>query len=298
VPVADLAPADLRRKLLEHVTADRPAGAPGEMPADVAADRRHPAFGSLFEQRVFLDLVDLGFHVTPQVDIHGRRLDLVVTGAAGRLAVACDGDERREPVTRDDVEREQDLRRCGWDVVRIRESDHVADPVAAMAPVIDALRRAGIAPPEHGEAPPVTVLEESPVVEAGDRPDYVPRHARPDGALDAPTEVIGPEPADPVAPLVEDLTGLGFAPPRRDAEVRDPNGGAVLSVAAALWPTGISRRALAAPVVLDLEPDEVSVERLRALGYQVFTSVADVRRHIAGTTGEPVDPPTETTRSR
>jgi len=121
IPAEDLAPADLRRKLLEHVTASEPdgsAGAPENRPAPALVDRdhRHPAFGSLFAQRVFADLSASGFAVVPQVEVHGRTLDLVVTGANGRLAVVCDGDEHRRVATRADVEAEHDLRRCGWPV--------------------------------------------------------------------------------------------------------------------------------------------------------------------------------------
>lgn len=58
----------------------------------VQPDRRHEVFDSLFEQRVFLDIAARGYHVTPQVETNGRRIDLVITGAAGKLAVECDGD--------------------------------------------------------------------------------------------------------------------------------------------------------------------------------------------------------------
>jgi hypothetical protein len=55
----------------------------------------------------------------------------------------------------------------------------------------------------------------------------------------------------------------------------------VLTDAATLWPTGISRRALAPPVVLDPDVADPARDRLRDLGYQVFTSIADVRAHVA-----------------
>ena len=54
-------------------------------------DEPHPAFRSLFDQRVFCYIHDRGFHVTPRVEVNGRAIDLVVTGAKGRLAVECDG---------------------------------------------------------------------------------------------------------------------------------------------------------------------------------------------------------------
>lgn len=273
VRVEDLAEADLRRRLLEHVTATAPdgsAGAPENRPgpAEVDRDHRHPAFGSLFAQRVFLDLSALGFAVVPQVEVHGRTLDLVVTGTSGRLAVVCDGDEQRRPATRSEVEAEHDLRRCGWPVVRIAESRYVADPGAALAPVLDAAAGAGIRP--SAPTGPLAVVEAAP----GDQTEYRPRRGRSGPA------VLGEASPETLDDLVDDLAAQGFPLPRRDARVHDPRGGGVLTDAATLWPTGISRRALAPPVVLDPHLREPARERLRGLGYQVFTSVADLRAHL------------------
>ncbi|MFC5993477.1 AAA domain-containing protein [Pseudonocardia hispaniensis] len=142
-----LRPADLRRSLLDYMTS---AGSSGLEPvrSDVDPDRRHDAFDSLFEQRVFLDLVARGYHVTPQFETNGRRIDLVVTGTAGKLAVECDGEafhttpEQREA----DLHREQELKRCGWTFVRIRESIYYLNREEALAPVWAALDRLGIGP--------------------------------------------------------------------------------------------------------------------------------------------------------
>ena len=277
VPAEDLAPADLRRKLLEHVTATEPdgsAGAPENRPAPGLVDRdhRHPAFGSLFAQRVFADLSASGFAVVPQVEVHGRTLDLVVTGANGRLAVVCDGDEHRRAATRADVEAEHDLRRCGWPVVRVAESRYVTDPEAALAPVLEAAAAAGITP--SAPTGPLAVVESAP----GDHTEYRPRRGRSGHA------VLGEAAPETLEDLVDDLAAQGFPPPRREARVHDPRGGDVLTDAAALWPTGLSRRALAPPVVLDPDLAEPAQDRLRALGYQVFTSVADIRAHLGEST--------------
>ncbi|GEL18352.1 AAA domain-containing protein [Pseudonocardia asaccharolytica] len=142
-----LRPADLRRSLLDYMTS---AGSSGIEPVltDVDPDRRHDAFDSLFEQRVFLDLVARGYHVTPQFETNGRRIDLVVTGTAGKLAVECDGEafhttpEQREA----DLHREQELKRCGWTFVRIRESIYYLNREEALTPVWAALDRLGIGP--------------------------------------------------------------------------------------------------------------------------------------------------------
>ncbi len=142
-----LSHADLRYKLLTYMLS---AGSSTIEPilTDVDANRRHHAFDSLFEQRVFLDLTARGYHVTPQVESNRRRIDLVVTGAAGKLAVECDGEafhttpEQREA----DQDREQELKRCGWTFERIRESIYYLDRQAALAPVWAALERLGIGP--------------------------------------------------------------------------------------------------------------------------------------------------------
>ncbi|MDD7933920.1 AAA domain-containing protein [Actinomycetospora straminea] len=277
VHAEDLAETDLRRKLLEHVTARSPDGSAGApenrpAPAEVDRERRHPAFGSLFAQRVFADLSDLGFAVVPQVEVHGRVLDLVVTGASGRLAVLCDGDETRRPATRADVEAEHDLRRCGWPVVRIAESRYLGDPEGAITPVLEAAAAADITP--SAPTGPLAVVESAPA----DHTEYRPRRGRSGRAVIGAETSEVPETLDD---LVDDLAAQGFPPPRRDARVHDPRGGGVLTDAAALWPTGISRRALAPPVLLAPDVRDLARERLRDLGYRVFTTVADLRAHLA-----------------
>ena len=87
-----LSVTDLRASLLSYVLNPPPALA-AEVLTDVTADEPHPAFRSLFDQRVFLRIQERGFHVTPQVEVNGRGIDLVVTGAKGRLAVECDGQD-------------------------------------------------------------------------------------------------------------------------------------------------------------------------------------------------------------
>ncbi|WP_367130624.1 AAA domain-containing protein [Saccharothrix sp. HUAS TT1] len=138
---------DLRHSLLTYMstTGSVPVS---PMPDDVDPDKRHPDFDSLFEQRVFLDIRARGYHVTPQVETNGRRIDLVVTGAAGKLAVECDGDAfHSTPEQRvADLQREQELKRCGWMFWRVRESTYYLDRVVALAPLWETLDRLGIKP--------------------------------------------------------------------------------------------------------------------------------------------------------
>ncbi|NLE82735.1 MAG: DUF559 domain-containing protein, partial [Rhodococcus sp.] len=146
---------DLRYSLLTYMqsTSPRPAG---PMPQDVGRDERHNAFGSIFQQQVFLDVAARGFHLNPQVEVNGYVIDLVVTGAAGKLAIACDGDRWDTNPDRQhaDLLRERELQRSGWKFWRVRESEYNLDPVAALAGLWGELDRRGITPDvAHNAAP-------------------------------------------------------------------------------------------------------------------------------------------------
>ncbi len=147
VTVDRLKRADLRNSLLGYMTSVTPATA-NPMPTGVSRESRHPDFASLFEQQVFVELRERGYHVNPGVEINNRRIDLVVIGSSARLAVECDGDtflstpERRLA----DLQREQELKRCGWTFWRVRESVYYLDPVAAMSSLWPTLTAAGIRP--------------------------------------------------------------------------------------------------------------------------------------------------------
>ncbi|WP_072740591.1 AAA domain-containing protein [Rhodococcus pyridinivorans] len=138
---------DLRYSLLTHMrtTSPRPAE---PMPDGVTRDERHEAFDSLFQQDVFLDVAARGYHVNPRVEVNGHFIDLVVTGAAGKLAVACDDEQWHTSPERQsaDLERERELHRSGWKFWRVRESEYYLDPVAAMAGLWEELERRGITP--------------------------------------------------------------------------------------------------------------------------------------------------------
>ncbi|AFA72934.1 putative DNA helicase [Gordonia polyisoprenivorans VH2] len=147
IDLADLGEGDLRRSLLGYMQAN--AGpAIDAMPVDVPDDRRVEPFESLFEQKIFNCLAAHGYHVIPKVSVNNMCIDLVVTGADGRLAVECDGDEftTTGAQARSDMERERELRRCGWEFWRLRESEFELDADAALAPLWEALDRRGVKP--------------------------------------------------------------------------------------------------------------------------------------------------------
>ncbi|MCL9798001.1 AAA domain-containing protein, partial [Frankia sp. AgKG'84/4] len=151
VTLADLDHQDLRHSYLGYVlsTSRTAALVPGGDPpalGDVSEDRPHPAFGSVFEQRVFRRLAARGYLVTPRLEIGAARIDLVVSGGRARFAIGCDGgDGAADPgqLARD-FDRERELRRAGWPFWRIRRSDFELDPEDALATLWPRLAAAGI----------------------------------------------------------------------------------------------------------------------------------------------------------
>ncbi len=102
----------------------------------VSETERDHRFDSLFEQRVYNRLVDHGCTVVPQYPQMGYKMDLVVIGPYGQFAIECDGDEWHGPDQfYADLARERELQRCGWEIVRVRESDFYADPARALSPI-------------------------------------------------------------------------------------------------------------------------------------------------------------------
>lgn len=189
-----LSPTDLRRSLLTYV-AHPPAPDVATRLDDVRDDDPHPAFDSLFEQRVFNRIRARGYHVTPQLEVNGRRIDLVVTGAKGRLAVECDGDawhtsaEQREA----DLHRELELKRAGWRFWRVRESEFYFDPEEAMSGLWAALEARGIRPHD------LELHEEELAPEPGD--DWVPAAlSKVEGADGLDDDPLGVEGLDAVVP--------------------------------------------------------------------------------------------------
>ncbi|MGB2720153.1 MAG: AAA domain-containing protein, partial [Rhodococcus sp. (in: high G+C Gram-positive bacteria)] len=147
VTVDRLKRADLRNSLLSYVTSVSPAPA-DPMPVDVSREVRKAPFETLLEQQLWNDLVERGFHVNPGVEVNNRRLALVVTGDSSRLAVECDGDTfLSTPAQRlADLQREQELKRCGWTFWRVRESEYYLDRDAALESLWATLARLGIKP--------------------------------------------------------------------------------------------------------------------------------------------------------
>ena len=115
-------------------------------------------FDSQFERDVFRAITQRNFHVRTQVCVgdptnHRYRIDLVVEGMKGRLAVECDGDQWHGPDRYDqDMARQRDLERAGWKFVRIRGSDFYRDRVKSLDVLWAELHRLGIEPGGIDEA--------------------------------------------------------------------------------------------------------------------------------------------------
>jgi hypothetical protein len=85
--------------------------------------------------------------------------------------------------------------------------------------------------------------------------------------------------AEQVQALIGELSRRGYAEPEVDAEIPDPDTGAVLAVAEAFWPKGLQEE-LGDPVVLELDPDDADLPRLEELKIRVFTSVDALLRFV------------------
>ena len=161
--LSDLNPSCMRHQLLEYCL--NPTVALSEVAGlDVSelerlalqADRQRvtsPApFDSWFELDVFLRIARRGYRIVPQFKVGGYRIDLVVQGMDGSLAVECDGDawhgaDRYEA----DASRQRDLERCGWTFWRIRESAFRLDPEESLSDLWKTLDGLRIFPPTQGE---------------------------------------------------------------------------------------------------------------------------------------------------
>lgn len=146
--VDQLSSKDLRRSLLTYMQSPPPPYTHARQPANVTPDQLCAPFESLFEQRVYLRIKERGYDVVPQWEVNGKRIDLVVTGGHGRLAVECDGSPHHSTRQQihDDAERERELRRAGWTFWRIRSSAFALSPEDALAPLWKRLTDLGIHP--------------------------------------------------------------------------------------------------------------------------------------------------------
>ena len=194
--LADLNPSCLRYQLLEYCL-DPTVKTPDVSGLDLAeleqlavrADRQRvsaPApFDSWFEVDVFVRIARRGYRVIPQFEVGGYRIDLIVQGMDGSLAVECDGDAWHGPDRyEDDAARQRDLERCGWVFWRIRESAFRLNPDEALEDLWEMLKRRRILPAAEEDAgrgaPKEVKIEAEPVpATSAGKPDAVELAAEP-----------------------------------------------------------------------------------------------------------------------
>ncbi|QKZ23273.1 AAA family ATPase [Streptomyces chartreusis] len=148
VPPDRLKKDDLRLNLLAYMENPPAALALADDIGEVSGEVPQKPFESLFEQHVYLRLKQRGYHVVPQYPAGSKRIDLVVVGARGRLAVECDGERYHSAPDqiRHDQLRDRELQRVGWTFWRIPESEFRFDPDQALAGLWEELNRLGIRP--------------------------------------------------------------------------------------------------------------------------------------------------------
>jgi very-short-patch-repair endonuclease len=152
----DLSISCLRRRLLEFFENTMPRQIAGidrdELERRATQDNRSvvkpPApFDSWFEVDVALELAGRGFNIVPQYEITGKRIDLVIEGGNARLAVECDGDKWHGPDRyEEDMQRQRQLERCGWEFYRVREAAFYSNRIEAMGGLWSMLEERDIFP--------------------------------------------------------------------------------------------------------------------------------------------------------
>ena len=167
VELSQLRARDLRASLLGYMTS--PPSSFGRSPGldEVSETRLVEPFDSLLEQKVFRALKKRGYHVIPQYEVGARRLDLVVVGDGGRMAVECDGHHWHAGIDEQvsDARRDRELRRMGWEVFRVRESEFEFNRDAELAPLWTRFAARGIEPSvavqvEDGHWSPIALLDD------------------------------------------------------------------------------------------------------------------------------------------
>lgn len=207
VSLADLGnPEDMRFQLLDYCSSvinrrstGEDLGLAGVVPEDHLAD----PFNSVFEQRLANRLIERGYSVIPRYVVAQHQLDLVVVGARSRLAIACDGDTWRGPEAYEqELARQRELERCGWQFFRVRESAFYVDEPAVLAELLATLRELDIHPAgllsTMDPAIPGPIIAEAEIVEV--EPEIVvPEIMEPELVIAPAETVIIPAPAPVIA---------------------------------------------------------------------------------------------------
>lgn len=228
----DLGPDDLRRRLVSFFESPQNAAIDAlfedldRLEREAKGRRRLGAqpdpYESWFEVEVAIELLRRKLRVRPQVEVAGRRIDLVIEGLDARIAVECDGDEWHGPEQyQRDMARQRQLERAGWTFARVRESDFHANRQRAVNAVVEACEELGIRPVDFVDEP----QREPPRAPTPDHrsPTHVP--AQTAVASEDPDEDVleGNMSSSIVGPFTGYSEASGFPDPREasPANVRD-----------------------------------------------------------------------------
>ena len=211
VDAADLGTSCLRRRLLEYCLDPQvEMSAAGEL--SIAELQRQAMAGgrdvvpppvpfeSWFEVDVYLELAARQYSVVPQFEIAGRRIDILIMGRTGRLAVECDGDHWHGPDRyEEDDRRQRQLERCGLHFWRVRGSAFYLDPARGLESLWAKLSSMDIRPTTEWEGP------------ASDKDDEA----------DDTGGVEGPDREPPREPAADDRHGAAGSTTAGDVSGRD-----------------------------------------------------------------------------
>ena len=159
IKVDELSPHCLRRQLLTHLMSKQNNHTGWSLERiqelrqreretqDKKLNRPPPPFDSWFEVHVFLKIRDKGFQVIPQHEVGNYKIDMVIIGEKGRLAIECDGDFYHHEGNEDrDTVRQWNLERCGWTFWRVKYSTFQWDEDKALEGLWKKLKQMNIMP--------------------------------------------------------------------------------------------------------------------------------------------------------
>ncbi|GMU55426.1 MAG: hypothetical protein AMXMBFR33_45720 [Candidatus Xenobia bacterium] len=140
-PDTDLKEGDLRLKLIRH------AQNPYVLTEKQAEQAAEPEFEFRFQETVYKHLTDQGYRVLVHHAVGTYKLDLVVEGRGGRVAVQCDGERDYPPgKLSQHIYRETVLERVGWRFVRLRASSFYRHQKASLETLVERLKTLGVEP--------------------------------------------------------------------------------------------------------------------------------------------------------
>lgn len=136
-PERDLNQEDLRYKLIQHIR--EPRNAEDESSIKLAE--------SVFEKEVMTSLISLGYKVIPQYKVGSYRIDMIIYNGDKRVALECDGEKYHgEDKVEDDLMRQIQLERLGWNFIRLRGSLYFSDKEKGIDYIVDKLNKMDIYP--------------------------------------------------------------------------------------------------------------------------------------------------------